>query len=176
MQSSVFELETGPGIVFSALVPSVDRYNGRGGRVLPLCRDPAGIFLNLALGLLDLLPLRISREVSAQDLFASIATAAVWGPLTPSLPMNWAIVTTEAMIAWKDRGDGVVFRIYRPAARHGNPVLLTRTSPGQAMKSGTGFGHGAAHHDPRSMITTQRILGARRMLVCRGTCHTQMRR
>lgn len=66
-------IDTGPGLVFSALVPSVHHYNGRGGRVLPLYRDPAGHFPNLAPGLLDLLSHRISQEVSAKDLFAYIA-------------------------------------------------------------------------------------------------------
>lgn len=66
-------IDTGPGLVFTALVPSVHHYNGRGGRVLPLYRDPAGHFPNLAPGLLDLLSCTIDQEVGAKDLFSYIA-------------------------------------------------------------------------------------------------------
>ncbi|MFB9835379.1 type ISP restriction/modification enzyme [Actinoallomurus acaciae] len=66
-------IDAGPGIVFSALVPSVHHYNGRGGRVLPLYRDAAGRVPNLAPGLLDLLSCKLHQEVSAKDIFAYIA-------------------------------------------------------------------------------------------------------
>ncbi|GAA3749351.1 hypothetical protein GCM10022205_40450 [Spinactinospora alkalitolerans] len=81
---------TGPGLVFSSLVPNVHCFNGRGGRVLPLYRDPEGLSPNLARGLLPFLSQSLELAVSPDDLIAYIAatvahpgyTAAFRGHLT----------------------------------------------------------------------------------------------
>jgi hypothetical protein len=66
-------LEMGPGLVFTADVPDMHYINGRGGRVLPLYRDRAGLATNFAPGLTRLLSERLGRTVTAADLLAYIA-------------------------------------------------------------------------------------------------------
>ena len=64
---------TGPGLLFSSLVPDADCFNGRGGRVLPLYRDPEGGVPNLTPGLLPYLADRLGLPVSPADLVAYLA-------------------------------------------------------------------------------------------------------
>jgi hypothetical protein len=66
-------IEDGPGLVFAASVPGVHHFNGRGGRVLPLYRDPDTLAANLAPGLTGLIAARLKTEVSADDMLAYIA-------------------------------------------------------------------------------------------------------
>ncbi|WP_326821605.1 type ISP restriction/modification enzyme [Streptosporangium sp. NBC_01756] len=68
-------IETGPGLVFTAFVPDMHHFNGRGGRVLPLYRDRAAGAANLAPGLLRLLTERLGQSVTAADLLAYLAAA-----------------------------------------------------------------------------------------------------
>jgi hypothetical protein len=70
-------LASGPGLVFSSLVPDMDCFQGHhGGRVLPLYRGPDGSSPNLAPGLLPHLTARLGTEVSAEDLLAYLAAIA----------------------------------------------------------------------------------------------------
>ena len=64
---------TGPGLLFSALVPDADCFDGQGGRVLPLYRDPEGGVPNLTPGLLPYLAARLGTPVSPGDLVAYLA-------------------------------------------------------------------------------------------------------
>ncbi|WP_218026866.1 type ISP restriction/modification enzyme [Nocardia inohanensis] len=66
-------ITSGPGLVFTELVPSVHHFNGRGGRVLPLYRDSGGFVPNIAPGLLTALTARLGVPVSAEDFLAYIA-------------------------------------------------------------------------------------------------------
>ena len=63
----------GPAISFSALIPNVDHFNGRGGRALPLYRDRAGLLPNITPGLLDHLAELLDVAVSPEDFLAYIA-------------------------------------------------------------------------------------------------------
>jgi hypothetical protein len=63
----------GPGLTFAAFVPSVDHFNGRGGRVLPLYRDSAGLASNITPGLTQAIASRLETTVTAEDLLAYIA-------------------------------------------------------------------------------------------------------
>jgi hypothetical protein len=63
----------GPAITFSAHVPDMHHYAGRGGRVLPLWEDPAAVTPNIPTALLAFLSSKLGREVSAADVFAYIA-------------------------------------------------------------------------------------------------------
>lgn len=65
---------TGPGLVFSALMPELNYFDNRGGRTLPLFH-PNGR-PNLARGLLDTLTARFSREITAEDIVAYVAAIA----------------------------------------------------------------------------------------------------
>ncbi|WP_159942087.1 type ISP restriction/modification enzyme [Nocardiopsis sp. FR6] len=69
-------IASGPGLLFSALIPDMDYFNGRGGRVLPLYRDPSGRSPNLAPGLLAHLTERLGRGVGPEDVVAYLAAVA----------------------------------------------------------------------------------------------------
>jgi hypothetical protein len=66
-------ISAGPGLTFSALIPDMHHYNGRGGRVYPLYRDGDGIVPNVVPGLLETLGRRLGCPVTAEDLLAYIA-------------------------------------------------------------------------------------------------------
>ena len=67
---------TGPAVTFTGLVPDLDHYNGRGGRVFPLWRDQKATITNLPSRLLAFLTEKYGSEVSADDLMAYIAATA----------------------------------------------------------------------------------------------------
>ncbi len=64
---------SGPAATFSAEVPDIDHYHGRGGRAYPLWLDPAGTVPNVVPGLVELLATRHGRAITAEDLFAYLA-------------------------------------------------------------------------------------------------------
>jgi hypothetical protein len=65
-------LRTGPGLVFTALIPDFDHFKGsEGGRTLP-CLHPDGS-PNLAPGLTGSLAAAFGREVTAPDVVAYVA-------------------------------------------------------------------------------------------------------
>ena len=66
-------IEHGPGLIFTRFVPGVHHFNGLGGRVLPLYRDPETLAANLAPGLTDLIAARLKTTVPADDMLAYIA-------------------------------------------------------------------------------------------------------
>ncbi len=72
----------GPAFTFTGLVPDLDHYNGRGGRVFPLWRDAAATVPNLRPALLAFLGTRYGSPVSAEDLFAYLAAVAAHPPFT----------------------------------------------------------------------------------------------
>ncbi len=67
---------SGPAFTFTAAIPDLDHYNGRGGRVFPLWRDPAATEANLPPKLLEYLGKKYKRAVSAEDLMAYLAAVA----------------------------------------------------------------------------------------------------
>ncbi len=64
-------ISDGPGLVFSALIPDLHLFNGRGGRALPFLH-PDGT-PNLAPGLLAALSTTLGTDVTASDLLTYIA-------------------------------------------------------------------------------------------------------
>ena len=66
-------LTAGPGLVFTADVPDIHFFNGRGGRILPLYRDAAGLAPNIAPGLLNVLARRLGENASAEEFLAYLA-------------------------------------------------------------------------------------------------------
>ncbi len=66
----------GPALTFSAFVPDMDHYNGRGGRTLPLWSDEQGSTTNLRASLILQLQGLLGQPVTAEDLFAYIAGIA----------------------------------------------------------------------------------------------------
>jgi hypothetical protein len=66
----------GPAITFTALVPDLHHYNGRGGRVLPLWRDAEAATPNVAPKLLEFLSKKYKFEVTAEDFLSYVACVA----------------------------------------------------------------------------------------------------
>jgi hypothetical protein len=66
-------IEGGPGLTFASIVPGVDHFNGRGGRVLPLYRDPSGQTPNIAPGLTQAVARGLDTSVTAEDILAYVA-------------------------------------------------------------------------------------------------------
>jgi hypothetical protein len=66
----------GPALTFTALIPDLHHYHGRGGRVFPLWRDRDARAHNVRPSLLDFLSQKYGKPVRAEDLFAYIAAVA----------------------------------------------------------------------------------------------------
>lgn len=66
----------GPALTFTALIPDLHHYNGRGGRVFPLWSGHEAKQPNVCPTLLTELGRRYTRPVSAEDVFAYIAAIA----------------------------------------------------------------------------------------------------
>ncbi len=66
----------GPALTFTALIPDLHHYAGRGGRAFPLWSDAAGTQPNMQPGLLAKLGETYGKPVSAEDGFAYIAAVA----------------------------------------------------------------------------------------------------
>lgn len=67
------QITEGPGLTFSALVPYVHHFGGRGGQVLPLYRDEEKRIPNLADHLLHYLSDVLATNVMAEDFLAYVA-------------------------------------------------------------------------------------------------------
>ncbi len=63
----------GPALTFTALIPDLHHYNGRGGRAFPLWRDSGCTIPNVLPGVLAYLSRNFSRSVSAEDVMAYVA-------------------------------------------------------------------------------------------------------
>ncbi len=66
----------GPALSFTAFVPDLHHYNGRGGRVFPLWRDAEATEPNLPHNLLDFLADAYKFTVTPEDFFAYLACVA----------------------------------------------------------------------------------------------------
>ena len=69
-------LSGGPAVTFSALIPDLHHYNGRGGRVFPLWADRQCQSPNFKAGLLDEMADTLGASVSASDLMAYFGAVA----------------------------------------------------------------------------------------------------
>ncbi len=67
---------SGPTFTFSAAIPDLDHYNGRGGRVFPLWRDAAATQPNLPPKLLEFFTKKYKTSVTAEDFLAYLAGIA----------------------------------------------------------------------------------------------------
>jgi hypothetical protein len=66
----------GPALTFTALVPDLHHYAGRGGRVLPLWADHEGTLSNIQPHLLTTLSERMGTSIGPEDFLAYIAGVA----------------------------------------------------------------------------------------------------
>jgi predicted helicase len=67
---------SGPALTVTALIPEIDHYNGRGGRVFPLWSDSALTHSNIRSCLLSELSFAYGHEVEAPDVLAYVAAVA----------------------------------------------------------------------------------------------------
>jgi hypothetical protein len=65
---------SGPGLTVTGLIPDLDHYNGRGGRVFPLWLDEKGTVPNVPPGLLAMLTELFGVPVTPEDMVAYIAS------------------------------------------------------------------------------------------------------
>jgi hypothetical protein len=72
-------------LTFSAIVPDLHHYNGRGGRVFPLWSDPAATKPNIPAKLLEFLAKKYKAAVTAEDIMAYLAAVAS----NPSFPTRF---------------------------------------------------------------------------------------
>lgn len=66
----------GPSVTFTAAIPDLHHYNGRGGRVFPLWADRRGQKPNVKAGVLRELAVTLGMQVSVTDLMAYFAAVA----------------------------------------------------------------------------------------------------
>jgi hypothetical protein len=66
----------GPALTLTSLIPDLDHYSGRGGRVFPLWKDDKEIEPNMPPRLLDFLAQKYGVHVNAEHLMAYIAATA----------------------------------------------------------------------------------------------------
>ncbi len=71
-----FAPSNGPALTITALIPDLDHYCGRGGRVLPLWADATATQPNVRSELLEILTEKFGLKVSCEDIIAYIATVA----------------------------------------------------------------------------------------------------
>lgn len=69
-------LTTGPAVTFSAAIPDLHHYNGRGGRAFPLWADRQGQTPNVKDGLIHAVASTLGRTASAPDLMAYFPAVA----------------------------------------------------------------------------------------------------
>jgi hypothetical protein len=73
-EQDVQRIESGPGLLFTALLPDIDHFSGWGGSgVHPLWLDPAMRTANFSSGLLFYIGQQLGTQVSAESLLAYIA-------------------------------------------------------------------------------------------------------
>ena len=67
---------SGPALSFTANVPDLHHYNGRGGRVFPLWADAASTESNVRTGVLSQLATTYGKLITSNDIFSYIAALA----------------------------------------------------------------------------------------------------
>lgn len=111
---------SGPGLLFGSLVPDADCFNGRGGRVLPLYRDPEGTIPNLTPGLLPYLADRLGVPVPPEDLVAYLAAVVAHPGYTAAFRDRLAVSGIRVPLT----GDP---RLWREAVALGREVVWLHT-------------------------------------------------
>jgi hypothetical protein len=111
---------SGPALTFTALIPDLHHYNGRGGRVFPLWRDRAADVPNVPRGLLTSLGRKFKTRVNAPDLMAYIAAVAAHPAFTARFERD--LVQPGLRIPLTARG-----KTFAAAAELGRTVIWLHT-------------------------------------------------
>lgn len=136
----------GPALTFTAPIPDLHHYNGRGGRAFPLWHDRDARVPNFPPNLLDFLSRRYSKPVIAEDLFAYIAAIAAHPAFTARFQSDLATpglripLTSDGntFTAAAELGRTVIWlhtfgeRFADP--KHDRPAQPPRLPPGEAPR------------------------------------------
>ena len=153
----------GPALTFTGLIPDLDHYNGRGGRVFPLWRDRNATVPNIPPNLLAYLGKRYQRPVSAEDLMAYVAAVAAHPAFTtrfkPDLAQPGLRIPftgdSETFATAAELGRTVIwlhtFGERFADSSHGRPPGPPRLAPDDAPRIPTA---GAIPNDPADMPDT----------------------
>jgi hypothetical protein len=126
---------TGPAFTFTGLIPDLDHYNGRGGRIFPLWRDRHATIPNINPNLLAYLGQRYQRPVGAEDLMAYIAAVAAH----PSFTARFKSDLAQPGLRIPVTADGEIFAA---AAELGRAIIWLHTfgerfaDPGRGRPAG----------------------------------------
>ena len=136
----------GPALTFTALVPDLHHYHGRGGRVFPLWRDRTASVPNLAANLLALLTRRYGKPIVPEDVFAYIAAVAAHPAFTQSFQSDLATPGLRIPLAADAKTFAAAAEIGRTVvwlhtfgerfidARHGRPAGPPRLASAQSPR------------------------------------------
>jgi hypothetical protein len=111
---------SGPAITFTSLIPDLDHYNGRGGRVFPLWRDQTATISNIQPELLTHLSKKYGLAVSAEDVLAYVAAVAAH----PSFTSHFKVELVQPGLRVPITADGATFA---RAAEIGRSVIWLHT-------------------------------------------------
>lgn len=112
--------ENGPALTFTALVPDLHHYHGRGGRVLPLWADADASVPNVRPELLTELSVLLGEDIGAEDMLAYIAAVAAHPGYTEKFASDLRQPGLRIPIA----GEG---KLFMEAADLGREVIWLHT-------------------------------------------------
>jgi hypothetical protein len=166
--------ENGPALTFTSLVPDLDHYNGRGGRVFPLWRDDEASIPNIPPKLLSLLSTRYGSTVLAEDFISYIAAAAAHPAFTAkfqddlSTPgLRIPITADGATFAEAAELGSTLIWLHTFGARMSDPDKGRPAQPPRLVKARMPSipASGAIPQDPDSMPDTIDYDGAKKRLL-----------
>ncbi|HUY33451.1 MAG TPA: type ISP restriction/modification enzyme [Pirellulales bacterium] len=168
----------GPALTFTALIPDLHHYNGRGGRAFPLWRDSGATLSNVLPSALAYLSQKFARAVTAEDVMAYIAAIMANPAFTARFradlvsPGLRVPITSDGHLFAKaaDLGRAVIwlhtFGERFVDARDGRPRQPPRLSRGEAPRVPRA---GAISQDPSGMPDTiDYDATKRRLLIGKG--------
>ncbi|GIF49195.1 hypothetical protein Afe04nite_37340 [Asanoa ferruginea] len=113
-------IDSGPGVVFTQLIPDLHHYNGRSGRVFPLYCSATRTSPNVTPGLDDILLNAHGSRPSAADLFAYVAAVVAH----PSYTRRFATQLQNPGVRVPLTADA---GLWREAVALGNDILWLQT-------------------------------------------------
>jgi hypothetical protein len=124
------QITSGPALTFTTYVPDTHHFEGRGGQVIPLYRDPGNRRPNLAPGLAHCLSGRLGVTVTPEDLLAYIAAVAAHPGYTRRFRLDLRVPGVRIPLTASSA-------LWREGVDLGRNVLQAHT-------------YGRALHDPRA--------------------------
>lgn len=128
--------KSGPSITLTNLIPDLDHYHGRGGRVYPLWADPQATQPNVRPELLTLLAEAYGRPVSAEDAMAYIAAVMAH----PAFTQRFATDLKRPGLRLPLTADAILFI---EAASLGREVIWLHCYGERFVDAAAGRPHGA---------------------------------